>query len=74
MIAPELVNELQRLKREEKLEVIRLLQADLVDEASEWDKLVSESGQVFRIPSVRVNFDKVKFLFDPQEEQSEDND
>jgi len=74
MIAPELVNELQRLKREEKLEVIRLLQADLVDETSEWDKLVSAPGQVFRIPSVRVNFDKVKFLFDPQEEQSEDND
>ena len=32
MIAPELVKKLQSLKREEKLAVIRLMQADLEDE------------------------------------------
>ncbi|MDE2638813.1 MAG: hypothetical protein OXI30_20785 [Chloroflexota bacterium] len=48
MIAPELVTELQRLNREEKLAVLRLLQDDLVDESSEWDKLVSEPGRVFK--------------------------
>lgn len=49
MIAPEFVNELQRLNREEKLEVIRLLQDDLVDESSAWDRLVSDPGHVIRI-------------------------
>ena len=74
MIAPELVKELQRLNREEKLEVIRLLQVDLVDESSEWDKLLSEPGQVFRVPSVRANFNEARFFLDTQEEKSEGND
>ena len=56
MIAPELVKELQRLNREEKIAVLRLLQNDLDDEPSEWDKLVSEPEQVFRfVPSLRAS-------------------
>ena len=74
MIAPELVNELQRLNREEKIAVIRLLQNDLDDEPSEWDELVSEPGRVFRIPTVRANFNEARFFLDPQEEKSEEND
>lgn len=61
MIAPELVKELQRLNREEKLEVIRWLQDDLVDESSEWDDLLSESGRVFRnIPPIRASAETIK--------------
>ncbi len=61
MIAPELINELQRLNREEKLEVIRLLQDDLVDESSEWDNLLSEPGRVFRnIGPIRASAKTIK--------------
>lgn len=74
MIAPELVKELQRLNREEKLEIIRLLQDDLVDESSEWDNLLSEPGRVFRVPSVRINFNEAKFFLNLQEEKPEEND
>ena len=42
MIAPELLDELQRLNREEKLEVIRLLQDDI-------DKYF-EGKRVFKMP------------------------
>ncbi|MCY3833294.1 MAG: hypothetical protein OXG85_09770 [Chloroflexi bacterium] len=45
MIAPELVNELQRLNREEKLEVIRLLNDDLSDDI---DKQF-EGARVFKM-------------------------
>lgn len=56
MIAPELVNELQQLNRKQKLEVIRLLQDDLDGEPSEWDKLLSEPGQVLRfVPPLRAS-------------------
>ena len=48
MIAPELVKRLQQLNREEKQEVIRLLQDDLSDEI---DTLL-EGRRVFKIPSV----------------------
>lgn len=59
MIAPELVKELQRLTREERLEVIRFLNAKLADEEGrEWDDLLSRPGQVFRVPSVWVDFRK----------------
>ncbi len=73
MIAPELVKELQQLNREEKQAVIRLLQDDLVDESSEWDNLLLKPGQVFRIPSVRVNFNEARSFLDPQEEKSKEN-
>ncbi len=49
MIAPELMNKLQQLNREEKLEVIRLLQDDLSDEMRPF----VEGRRVFKIPSVR---------------------
>ncbi len=74
MIAPELVKKLQSLKREEKLAVIRLMQADLEDETSEWDDLLSKPGQVFRIPSVRVNFSEAGSLLDVLNEKSNEND
>lgn len=48
MIAPELVKELQRLNREESMEVIRLLQNRLKEAPSEWDDLLARPGQVFR--------------------------
>ena len=74
MIAPELVKELQRLNREEKREVIRLLQDDLVDKSCESEKLISEPGSVYRLPSVRVNFNKARSFLDPLEQKSEAND
>lgn len=74
MIARELVNELQRLNRDEKLEVIRLLQKDLDDESSERNRLVSEPRQVFRIPSVRVNFKEAGSFLDSLGEKTEAND
>ena len=36
MIAPELVNELQRLNREEKLQVIRFLNEELSDDVDQY--------------------------------------
>ena len=61
MIAPELLDELQRLNREEKLEVIRLLQDDLVDESSEPDILLLEPGRVYRnIPPIRASAEAFK--------------
>ncbi len=56
MIAPELVNKLQQLNREEKIAVVRLLQDDLVKESAERDKLLSEPGQAFRfVPPLRAS-------------------
>jgi hypothetical protein len=46
MLAPELVNELQRLNREEKLEVVRLLQAELSEDIDKY----FEGMRVFRMP------------------------
>lgn len=74
MIAQRLLDELQQLNRDEKLEVLRLLQNDLDDESTEWDDLLSKPGQVFRIPSVRVNFKKAGAFLDPLEEKTEAND
>ena len=58
MIAPRLLDELRELSREDKLEVIRFLQAEIADEeCSEWDTFL-KTGGVARIPSVRVDFGK----------------
>ena len=46
MIAPELVNELQQLNREEKLEVIRFLREELSDDIDKY----FEGARVFRMP------------------------
>lgn len=73
-IAPELVKELQRLSREERLEVIRLLQDDLVEKSCESEMLLSEPGRVYRLPSVRVNFNKARIVLDLVEQKSEAND
>ena len=54
MIAPELVNELQGLKPEEKLAVIRLLQRDLDDEPSEWERLTQGQRKFRFIPPIRI--------------------
>lgn len=75
MIARKLLDELQQLNREERLEVIRLLQDDLVDETSEWDDLLSKPGRVFRnIGPIRVNLKEAESLFDSLEEKSAAND
>ena len=74
MIAPELVKELQKLNREEKMEVIRWLEKNLGDEPSEWDDLLSKPGQVLRVPSVRVNFNEARSFLEPQEEKLAEND
>ena len=74
MIAPELVKELQRLNREERLEVIRILKAKLADEeCSEWDALMPKPGSIVRVPSVRVDFSRAKGFLDLEEEQTQDN-
>ena len=54
MIAPELVKELQQLNREEKLEVIRLMQDDLADESSEWERLTQSQRKFRFIPPIRI--------------------
>lgn len=61
MIAPELVNELQQLSREEKLEVICLLQNDLNEESSGWTELLAEPGRVFRnIGPIRASAETIE--------------
>lgn len=74
MIAPELVKQLQKLNQEERLEVIRLLQDDLVDGPSEREDLLTKPGQVLRVPSVRVNFNEARSFLEPQEEKLAEND
>ena len=61
MIAPELIKELQRLSREEKLEVICLLQNDLNEESSEWEELLTAPGRAFRnIGPIRASAKTIK--------------
>ncbi len=74
MIARALLDELQQLSREEKLEVIRLLHVEVEDESSELENLTSAPSRVYRIPSVRVNFNEAKFITDPRKEQAAEND
>ena len=57
MIARRLLNELQQLNREEKLEVLCLLQDELADESSELDELLKKAWariQEYR-PHTRVS-------------------
>ena len=61
MIAQTLLEELQQLSREEKLEVIRLLQDDVDDASSECENLLFEPGRVFRnIGPIRASAETIK--------------
>lgn len=61
MIAPELVKELQRFSRQEKLEAICLLQSDLNEESSVWEELLAEPGRVFRnIGPIRASSETIE--------------
>ena len=74
MIARSLLDELQQLNREQRLEVIRFLEAELAaEESSEWDALFPKPGGVARIPSVRVDFNRAKSFLDLEEEETPDN-
>ncbi len=74
MIARGLLDELQQPNREQRLEVIRFLKAELsAEENSEWDSLFPKQGGVARIPSVRADFNRARSFLDLEEEQTPDN-
>ena len=57
MIAPELVKKLQRLNREEKLQVVRFLNDELSDDID----MYFEGARVFRnIPPIRASEETIK--------------
>ena len=74
MIARSLLDQLQQLNREEKLEVIRFLTAELAaEESKEWDSLLPKQGGVARIPSVRADFNRARRFLDLEEDQTLEN-
>ena len=74
MIARRLLDELQQLDRKQKLEVIRVLKKELNDETSARNNLSLDPGRVFRIPSVRVNFNEARSFLESQDEKIVEND
>ena len=70
MIAPELVKELQRLKREEKLEVIRLLNHELSDDMDKFPK----GARVFKTWPTIISSEKAISTLLQLEDESKDND
>ena len=54
MIRVDLLRELRELNRDDKLELIRLLQAELDDENSESSEVAIDRQRVYRVPSVWI--------------------
>lgn len=69
MIAPELLNDLRRLNREEKLQVIQFLNDDLSDDIDKY----FEGRRVFKMPTLFVASSEAISTLMRLEDESKDN-
>lgn len=66
MIAPELLNEIKRLNREEKIQVIQFLNDELSDDIDEH----FEGARVFKVPTLFVASDEAISMIEKLEDEA----